>query len=396
MNTTVNLTKYVPTEKGWRYCPVIYGANGRVRPHVVQLEGSEQRIVEGAYYIEWRDPARKRERVGTDAAEADARKRQKEAELKARREGLEIAATTPNRNGRRSIAAAVQKWLGDIELRDRINKPQNYGRHSTHGLYSKALEYFLESLSKTYLEDLERNDLLRFAVFLQEEKEYEPRTVSHRFDVVMAFLKAQGITNLISKGDRPKFTEAEPDIYEQDELTAFFAACDPEEKIWFSFFLMTGMREQEVRFMFKSDVNLKAHTVRVRHKVKPWNWSPKRYKEREIPIPDALVKMLESWIAKCDKNCPLLFSTSGCKPKMDFWDCAKAIARRAKLDEGKVWLHKFRSTFATRALEATHGHLPTVQLWLGHSDVESTMRYLKPSRSVETHQRVNAMFPNLA
>ncbi len=393
MNATVNLTKRVPTSKGWRFCPVVYAANGRVRPNVVQFDGKEQRFKEGAYYIEWRDPHRKRERVGTDAAEADARKRQKEAELKAKRHGVAIVPITNGNSHHRLIAAAIQTWLTDIELRDKINKPQNYGRHSTHGLYSTALQYFQESLSKTYLEDLERNDLLKYAVYLQEEKEYAPRTVAHRFDVVMAFLKAQGITNLIQKGDRPKFTETEPEIYETEDLVPFFAACNEEERMWFHFFLHTGEREQEVRFTFKSDVNLSAHTVRVSHKKKPWNWSPKRYREREIPIPDVLVEMLRKWIAESDKSCPLLFATSGCKPKMDFWDCVKAIARRAHLDEDKYWLHKFRSTFATHALEATKGNFPTVQLWLGHNDIESTMRYLKPSRSAEMHQRVNEMFP---
>ena len=33
----------------------------------------------------------------------------------------------------------------------------------------------------------------------------------------------------------------------------------------------------------------------------------------------------------------------------------------------------------------------TVQLWLGHSDIESTMRYLKPSRSQQTREKVNAI-----
>jgi len=42
--------------------------------------------------------------------------------------------------------------------------------------------------------------------------------------------------------------------------------------------------------------------------------------------------------------------------------------------------HKFRATFATRCLWAGVDQR-TVQQWLGHSDMESTMRYLKPSRS---------------
>lgn len=43
------------------------------------------------------------------------------------------------------------------------------------------------------------------------------------------------------------------------------------------------------------------------------------------------------------------------------------------------WLHKFRETFATMHLRV--GVDPgTVRLWLGHRDLESTMRYVKPAR----------------
>jgi len=36
--------------------------------------------------------------------------------------------------------------------------------------------------------------------------------------------------------------------------------------------------------------------------------------------------------------------------------------------------------------------LRTVQQWLGHSDMESTMRYLKPSRSQQVRDKVNEIF----
>jgi integrase len=52
---------------------------------------------------------------------------------------------------------------------------------------------------------------------------------------------------------------------------------------------MTGMREQEVMHVYWSDVNFAASTVRVRHKPDR-GWTPKAYKEREIPIPSKLVK----------------------------------------------------------------------------------------------------------
>jgi integrase len=112
---------------------------------------------------------------------------------------------------------------------------------------------------------------------------------------------------------------------------------------------------------------------------------------RRTPIPEKLAARLKAWKAKAAKACPLVFPTAGCNPKLDFLDCLKAVATRAKLDKGNFWLHKFRATFATRCLWAGVD-LRTVQLWLGHSDIESTMRYLKPSRSQQTRDKVNEIF----
>jgi integrase/recombinase XerD len=114
---------------------------------------------------------------------------------------------------------------------------------------------------------------------------------------------------------------------------------------------MTGMREQEVMYAYWSDVNLTAGMVRVTHKPDR-GWTPKAYKEREIPTPIRLVKGLKAWKAKSDKTCNLVFPTAGCRPKLDFLDCLKAVAERAKLNPDDFWLHKFRATFATRCLWA--------------------------------------------
>jgi integrase len=195
---------------------------------------------------------------------------------------------------------------------------------------------------------------------------------------------------VIGKNDWPRYTEEEPEIYEPEELDKLLAVCGAEERLWYEFFLMTGMREQEVMYTYWSDVNFTASTVGVSHKPDR-AWTPKAYKEREIPIPAKLVKSLKAWKAKADKTCGLVFPTAGCKPKLDFLDCLKAVAERAKLDEDNFWLHKFRATFATRCLWAGVD-LRTVQQWLGHSDMESTMRYLKPSRSQHVRNKVNEIF----
>jgi integrase/recombinase XerD len=221
-------------------------------------------------------------------------------------------------------------------------------------------------------------------------KKLEPRTVYNKFENIMSFLKAQGIRGLVSKNDWPRFVEEEPEIYEKDDLEKFFAACADDERLYFEFFLMTGLREQEVMYATWSDINLNRGAVSVRYK-QEYGFSPKAYKGREIPIPNKLVQSLKRWKSKAERDCALLFPTSVCKPKFDFLDTCKAIAKRAKLNPEDFWLHKFRSTFATWALWAGVD-LRTVQQWMGHTDMESTMRYLKPNRSEAVRDKVNQIW----
>jgi integrase/recombinase XerD len=379
-NREVNLTKRVQTPHGWRYCRVLLSVNGRVKPDVVFVDGKEERHPEGAYYLEWREGAKRvRLSVGKDSPDASARRMRKEAELNAVNNGVSIVPD--GQNGHRSLARAVAEFLDETKL---TKKPK------TLAAYTTALNYFTESCHKLNLDDVERKDLLKLSAFLRDEKEQAPRTCWNKFANVMSFLKAQGIRGLVGKNDWPRYTEEEPEIYEQEELDKLFESCDAEERLWYEFFLMTGMREQEVMYTYWSDVKLTHATVCVSHKPDR-GWTPKAYKEREIPIPAKLVKNLKAWKAKGDKACSLVFPTAGCNPKLDFLDCLKVVAERAKLAEGDFWLHKFRATFATRCLWAGVD-LRTVQQWLGHSDIESTMRYLKPSRSQHVRDKVNEIF----
>jgi integrase/recombinase XerD len=203
----------------------------------------------------------------------------------------------------------VADYLEETEL---TKKPK------TLAAYRTALSYFTESCHELNLEDIDRMDLLKFCAFLRDEKEQAPRSEYNKFENLMAFLKANGIRGLVGKNDWPRYTEEEPEMYEKEELGKLFAACDAEERLWYEFFLMTGMREQEVMYTYWSDVNFAASTVRVTHKPDR-GWTPKAYKEREIPIPPTLAKSLKAWKAKADKTCSLVFPTAGCNPKLNFY-----------------------------------------------------------------------------
>ena len=64
---------------------------------------------------------------------------------------------------------------------------------------------------------------------------------------------------------------------------------------------------------------------------------------------------------------------------------------------GQFYLHKFRHTFACMHLLAGVD-IRTVQLWLGHSDLETTSCYLKAisGKQKGVREKVNATFAEIA
>ena len=308
-----------------------------------------------------------------------ARRQRKEAELNAVNNGVAVVPEWPERP--------------QISGRSRRRFPRRNRAHEEAedpGRILDRLDYFVESCHKLNLEEIDRKDLLKFSAFLRDEKDQAPRSVYNKFENVMTFLKANGIRGLAARTTGRGSQKKNRRSTSRKNWTSCSQSAMRRNGSGIEFFLMTGMREQEVMYTYWSDVNFAASTVRVSHKPDR-GWTPKAYKEREIPIPTKLVKSLKAWKAKADKTCSLVFPTAGCNPKLDFLDGLKAVAERAKLDKDDFWLHKFRATFATWSLWAGVD-LRTVQQWLGHSDMESTMRYLKPSRSQHVRDKVNEIF----
>jgi integrase len=389
MNRQVNLTMRLRLDDGSiRYYPVPLFNNGNPKPNTIIVGGKEEQRERGVYVIDWTEgnpkgkDRRRRKAVGKDPKNAARERRKQEAILNANAEG---------------IAVVADKEVGGVTLADTIAdylaETQASKKKKTLAAYRAALTSFQASCNKRLLGEVTRRDLLNFRQWLadgtKDRKPVGERTVRNKFEFVIIFLKA--VKHLAAlelvKGDRPPKLEKKVVIYEREELERLFAACSDTERTWFDFFLMTGLREQEVQHTYWDDVNLKQRTVTVTHKPDR-GWMPKAYKERDVPIPQKLVDRLREFKGDREPGCELLFPTRGCNVKLDFLDCLKAVARRAKLNPNKFKLHKFRATYATWSLRAGND-LRTVQSWLGHSDLESTMRYLKPEHSQSVRAAVD-------
>jgi integrase len=391
----VNILKYVKIGDKWRFAPA-QTQNNKLKLDWVRVNGKPEHHAEGTYYIEWyQDGSRRRQSIQDSGAVLEQARR-KAIELDASKAGIEI---TENEAGERiRIDDAVLSYLKEIE------PPQREPR--THKAYKHCLELFVHNCRKTYLHDVTREDLLHFV-----RKLYDlgcgPRTAYNRAVIVSQLLKLNGISGLLHKRDWPKYVDPIRSIYEPEELSGLFTACKAEEKTLFLFYLLTGMRDKEVRHCTWRDIDSRNHVVRVTAKTK-WGFKPKNKEEREIPIPASLVAELKAHKERQSKTNPnnLVFPTSTGEPdKKQEWKL-KRIAYRAGLNCGRCtsrhgnkcaegefcsnwFLHKFRHTFATRNLQDYVCDIRTLQLWLGHSDLASTMVYLKAVRNKDVAARID-------
>ena len=76
------------------------------------------------------------------------------------------------------------------------------------------------------------------------------------------------------------------------------------------------------------------------------------------------------------------------------WTAIKVADGVKERSEGpycsNFFLHKFRHTFATRNLRDHVCDIKTLQNWMGHKDLASTMVYLKLVRNKDVMARVNS------
>jgi integrase/recombinase XerD len=254
---------------------------------------------------------------------------------------------------------------------------------------------------------IDKGDLTAFVV-AQKKAGQDDRTIANRVAGVVTFLRAHGITNVTL---RHKYTEKKVKAYSVEELRALNAASTDEElQIW-QFFLGTGFREDEVAHACDTDVDFKSKTITVLEKPR-WNWRPKDKEERTVPIPDSLVELLRVRKAMHPDGWLIFPNTEG-NPQGHFLRMLKERALAAGLNCGhckgmvggktvsckdtaccKHWiLHRFRKTFATMH-HANGVPARTIQSWLGHESLETTLRYLADAEleSERIRSQVNGSF----
>jgi integrase len=148
----------------------------------------------------------------------------------------------------------------------------------------------------------------------------------------LAALETKRQNKVLKSADWPSFVATVRPIYEDNELENLFANCTPEEEMRFKFYLMSGFRDGEGRFLTWRDIDFRHNAVRVTAKPH-WGFHPKNWDEREVPVPQKLISLLEKFRPKgAGPDDPVFPSLTG-RPDGDMLDKLKrrCLARQAEL-----------------------------------------------------------------
>lgn len=393
----VNVLKYIKAGASWRFAAVVENRGKVVRDHVL-LAGQDEHHAEGTYYIEWYENGKRHRKAVADLAHVAEAARVKAIEVEALKAGVLVRPAQPAAGiNRIAPKTAVDQYLAMVEAQ---RSPRTY--LSYRYTLKKLL---LPSYEKESVDQVTREDILTFMTRCYTIG-LGPRTVYDKLVVVLQFFKRQGKSGLLAPSDWPKYVETIRPIYEPEEIHAMFKHAKDDEALFLKFLLVSGFRDQEAQNVSWRDFDFRHSQVRVT--AKPlWGFRPKNWEERVVPLPtpfiDQLLRVRESRNAQLAQ---LVFPNKRGRPNRENDTIVKRVAYRAELNCGQCvtkhgnrcaegpfchlfFQHKFRHTFATEHLR--HGvDIRTLQSWMGHRDIQSTMVYLKGVQSKDALAKVNA------
>jgi hypothetical protein len=214
-NRRVSVWKYVKVGNRWKYCKPVYGRNNKIKADWVLVKGKPEQHPEGNFYISYREGKKKVwKKIGRSPSDAVYAAYVEKSTLNAKALGVPIKEeTVPLEYG-----PQMWKFLADYKLSQSAE---------SHALMSQTLDEFRLFIKKTNLKDITRADMLKYKQWLVN-RDRSLRTAGNKMLRVNQFLRAalglEAGKGLVTVKDA-KFVEKEPEIYTDDEVEVFLAAC---------------------------------------------------------------------------------------------------------------------------------------------------------------------------
>jgi integrase len=357
--------------------PVAFHKNGRAIEPVGHVTGYLMR------------KAGKFEHIGRDLDAAVTRLRQEEALLS----GDVVPVIASSVGQRIRLFDAANDYKAEIKVLDKAR--------GTVRNYTNAVNDFVKSCKKIYLDEIDRKDILAHMQWLRENLEArvpgsQGSTLRNRITYLGIFFNKQGIKLVKEKGtngnapgilfpdDRPKTMKKRPKKYDQSTIDQLLKAADVDQKDYLMFLLWSGFRDEETQYLQYTDTNWKNGTVTV-HAKPHFGWKPKDSEERTITLPSEVMKIFKGRMERPQQYAngyrkpvadDIVFpSPKNGRPDSHLILRLHAVATKAGLDlKGQRAGHMFRKTAGSRIAKKLG--LRAAMDFLGHADVNTTALYL--------------------
>ena len=211
------------------------------------------------------------------------------------------------------------------------------------------------------------------------KRKLSPSTVTQRL-AALRFFYCKTLKKAWSSAETPypKKVIHLPTILSQEEVAQLIdAALTPYHRTLLMTLYATGARRAELTHLKVSDIDSKRMVIRIQ--------GGKGRKDRDVMLSP---KLLEALRAHCHRLCrrPIIWLFPGDRlhrgdqpiDTKTVWNACKEAANRAGIRKD-VHPHTLRHSFATHLLEAG-ADLRTIQILLGHRDLEETTIYLHLSQ----------------
>jgi site-specific recombinase XerD len=220
----------------------------------------------------------------------------------------------------------------------------------------------------------------QYQAMLFTELKFSPNTVTLRLAALRFFYIHVLKRNWsIAETPYPKKVIRLPEILSQEQVARLIDAAEfPFHRILLMTLYATGARRAEVTHLKVSDIDSQRMVVHIR--------GGKGRKDRDVMLSPKLLEALRDyWRGLRRKPTTWLFpgnrwhTANYPVTTKVLWTACQSAAKRAGLEHKHIHPHTLRHCFATHLLEAG-ADLRTIQMLLGHRDLEETTIYLHLSR----------------
>jgi integrase len=327
-----------------------------------------------SYYLRFTEGGKRITKpAGPNFAEAVIALRNKEVEREYTVRGLD-APTALGDDSRLTVADAAARF---------VKNQGTLGKSSaTVYSYTRAVEQFRDSCRKTFLDQIDRQDVLDHVAWLKENLSsrgigQREGTIRARLRYLSVFFTENNIKNPLPQKEWPKTDEREVEAFTTEEINTLISKATIDEMDLILFFLYTGFRDDEAAHTYYSDVDFQKGTINISNKPE-LGFTIKNRKQRksDITLPvDFLKRLRERRERNPEGN--LIFPNSKGGPDSCLLARVRNAAKRAEYKK-YFGLHKFRKTFGTRYGEK-HG-IVNAQHLLGHADIKTTQKYMAKTK----------------